>query len=212
MAGMLMGAILDFKTKYNNQILSFDPSCSVSGGLGYAIINMDAEIFGGSKNKPFISHCGNVTPFSADSRLITKEELCNKVVEIWQHHAGFTNEPFVLVIEKPVLYPGTQVRSSDITSLSEFVGMLGRSFRPKWKFTPLPREWKGNKPKNETKEYILSILDFRSKQALERDLSCVPNGKRHNVFDALGLGVYGSEVLLKRKPMPCDYYQSKAYF
>jgi hypothetical protein len=212
MAGLLMGAILDFKTKYKNQILSLDPSCSVSGGLGYAIINIDAQIFGGSKNKPFISHCGNITPFCTDSRLTTKEELCNKIVETWQQHAGFTNEPFAVVIEKPIIYSGSQVRYSDITNLIEFVGMLCRSFHPKWKFTPLVREWKGNRPKSETKEYIMSILDFFSRQALERDLSCVPIRKQHNVFDAIGLGVFAAEVLLNRKPMPCDFYQSKAYF
>lgn len=212
MAGLLMGTILDFKSKYKNQILSIDPSCSVSGGLGYAILNMDAQIFGGSKNKPFVSHCGNITPFCTDSRLITKEELCNKVVEIWQHHAGFSTEPFALAIEKPAIYPESQVRHSDITNLIEFVGMLSRSFRPKWKFTPLIREWKGDKPKSETREYIMSILDFYSKKALERDLSCVPTGKQHNVFEAIGLGVFAAEVLLKQKPMPCDFYQSKAYF
>lgn len=207
-----MGAIKDFKTIYSNQILSIDPSCSVSGGLGYAVINMDAEIFGGSKNKPFISHCGNITPFSADSRLITKEELCNKLVEIWHQSAGFSREPFAVVVEKAVIYPGSPVRLSDIEHLIEFVGMLTRSFRPKWKFTPLVREWKGNKPKSETRDYVTSILDFRSKQVLERDLGSIPIGKRHNVFDAIGLGIFAAEVLLNQKPMPRDFYQSKSYF
>jgi len=205
-----MGAILDFKTKYSYQVLSIDPSCSVSGGLGYAIVNMDAEIFGGQKNRPFVYHCGNITPFCTDSRLITKEELCNKMVDIWKHYAGFTREPFALVIEKPVIYPGSQVRDSDIANLIEFVGMLSRSFRPKWKFTPLVREWKGNKPRCETKEHIISILDYRTKQTLEKDLSCVALGKQHNVYDAIGLGVFAAEVIIKRKPMPCDFYQAKA--
>lgn len=212
MAELLMGKSIELKSKYNNQILSIDPSCSVSGGLGYAIINFDAEIFGGPKNKPLITHCGNITPFCADSRLITKESLCDKIVDIWQHHAGFTREPFAVVIEKAVIYPGSPVRHSDISNLNDFVGMLSRSFRPKWKFTPLVNEWKGNKPKSETKEHVVSVLDFRSKKALERDLECIPLGKRHNVFDAIGLGIFAAEVLLKRKPMPCDFYESKAYF
>ncbi|TXG76900.1 hypothetical protein E6Q11_03770 [Candidatus Dojkabacteria bacterium] len=173
---------------------------------------MDAEIFSGSQKRPFIYRCGNIAPFCTDSHLTTKEELCNKVVELWQHYAGFSREPFALVIEKPVIYPNSPVRHSDITNLIEFVGMLSRSFRPKWKFTPTVREWKGNKPKEETKEHIMSLLDCYSKKALERDLSCVPLLKQHNVFDALGLGVFAAEVILGRKPMPRDFYQSKANF
>lgn len=207
-----MVALVDFKPKYNNQILGIDPSCSVSGGLGYALLNFDAEIFGGPKNKPLIVHCGNITPFCTDSRLITKEALCDKIVDIWQHQAGFSRDPFAVVIERPVIYPGSPVRQTDMMSLNDFVGMLTRSFRPKWKFAPLVREWKGNAPKSETRDHILSILDSRSRKTLERDLDCIPISKRHNVFDAIGLGIFAAEVLLKQKPLPCDYYESKVHF
>jgi hypothetical protein len=197
-----MAKILDFKTKYVEKVFSIDPSFSKQNGLGWSIINRDAEFFGGKTNAPIIHRSGILKPFSTASNLMAMDELCDKFIEIWRHDSGYSREPAVLVIEQPEIYPGSPVRFSNLTDLSIFVGMLVNGLSPRLTLAPTPREWKGNKKKADTQAEIENISDFHSKRALKRDLDMVATHVRHNIFDALGLGIYGAEVDLGKRPLP----------
>src|SRR5690606_6238910 len=182
-----MSKILDFKIKYDEKIISIDPSFSEQGGLGWSIINRNAEFFGGTKNLPVIHRAGLLKPFSTESNLKNMDELCEKFIAVWRNDAGYSKEPLILVVEQPEIYPNSPVRSSSLTDLSIFVGILIKALSPKLVLAPTPREWKGNKKKTDTQAEIENINDFYSKKSLKRDLEVVPLHKRHNVYDALGL-------------------------
>ena len=209
--GLSMGRnCLDFKELYENKILGLDPGWGSEGGTGYAIINLDAEYFGGTKNKPIVDECGLITTFASDSRLATKEELCEKAIKVWKANAGFIRQPYALIIDKPLIYPGSPVRYQTIVDLSELAGMLGRCFRPKIKITPFPREWKGNQAKNTTQESILGVLDIYSKNNLSKGLVSIPKHKHHNIFDAIGIGFYGAEIISKQREFPANNHCRKS--
>jgi hypothetical protein len=197
-----MGKILDFKTKYAEKIFAIDPAFSKQGHCGWAILNLDAALFGGNKNKPFIHQCGILQPFSSESSLTTMNDLCKKLVEIWKNDSGYTREPTAIIVERPVIYPGSPVRFSSIEKLNIFVGMLLRSLVPKFQISPSPNEWKGNRPKEETEKEIMSLLGFNDKAALQRDLQTIKTFQRHNLFDALGLGIYAGRVLNRKISAP----------
>lgn len=200
---------LDFKELYESKIIGLDPGWGTEGGTGYAIINLDAECFGGRKNKPLVDECGIITTFACDSRLSTKEELCEKTIRIWNENSGFIKQPYLVVIEKPVIYPGSPVRYQTILDLSELVGMLGRCFKPRIKMSPFPKEWKGNVSKDVTQNTVLNELDFISKRIIANSLSGIHQKKHHNIFDAIGLSLYAAHVLKEEKQFPTNSYQVK---
>lgn len=197
-----MSKILDFKTKYEQKIFAIDPSFSEQGGFGWGIVNRNAQSFGGEENVPIIHRSGLLKPFSSDSNLIAMDELCQKLVAIWRNDCGYSKEPTILVIEQPEIYPGSPVRFSSLTDLAIFVGMLSCALSPALTLLPTPREWKGSKKKSETQCEIENISDYHSKRALKRDLEMVALHKRHNIYDALGIGIYGAKVDLGQKPLP----------
>ncbi len=197
-----MSQILNFKTKYEQKIFAIDPSFSEQGGFGWGIVNRNAQSFGGEENVPIIHRSGLLKPFSSDSNLIAMDELCQKLVAIWRNDCGYSKEPAILVIEQPEIYPGSPVRFSSLTDLAIFVGMLSCALSPALTLLPTPREWKGSKKKSETQCEIENISDYHSKRALKRDLEMVALHKRHNIYDALGIGIYGAKVDLGQKPLP----------
>lgn len=197
-----MARILDFKTKYADKIFAIDPSFSENGGFGWGIINRNAKILGGEENVPVIHQSGILKPFSSESNFMAMDDLCQKLINVWRSDSGYSREPAILVIEQPEIYPGSPVRFSSITDLSIFVGMLTCTLSPALTLLPTPREWKGNKKKSDTQCEIENIADYYSKKALKRDLEAITTFKRHNIYDALALGIYGAEVDLGRKPLP----------
>jgi hypothetical protein len=197
-----MARVIDFKTKYEEAIFAIDPAFSQQGHCGWAIINTNAAIFGGIENKPFIKSCGIIQPFSSESSLRTMNDLCKKLVEIWRNEAGYSREPSAIIVERPVIYPGSPVRFSSIEKLNIFVGMILKSLSPKIQLSPSPNEWKGNQKKEDTENKIISMLSFNDRTVLERDLKNIKVPHRHNLFDALGLGIYAAHVLNKKIAPP----------
>lgn len=208
-----MGKILDFKTKYTNKIFAIDPAFSKTGNCGWAIINLDAEIFEGIKNKPFIHKCGTLQPFSSESSLKTMNDLCKKLVEIWKKNEGYIREPTAIIVERPINYPGSPVRFASIGKLNIFVGMLLKSLFPRMQISPSPNEWKGNSKKENTEKEILDLLTHNDKITLKRDINLTKLFQRHNIFDAIGLGIYGARVLTKKiSPPDMIYFNDESRF
>jgi hypothetical protein len=197
-----MGKILDFKTKYVDKVLAIEPSFSTHGRCGYSLINLDADIFGGIQNKPFLHKCGVLEPFSSESSLGTMNSLCKALIEVWRSDNGYCREPMVIVVGRPIHYSGSPVSISAIEKLNVFVGMLLMSLSPKTQISPNPNEWRGNQTNAQTEAQITALLDFNSMNALMRELNCIKMLQRHNVFDAIGLGLYGARVLSNKISRP----------
>jgi hypothetical protein len=80
------------------------------------------------------------------------------------------------------------VDPSDLTNLSGVVGAVIGYLNPDQVFTYLPREWKGQIPKDKHQPRIISRLD-KEETAVLNAVRC-PKGKLHNVVDAIGVGLF----------------------
>ncbi len=198
--GCFMAKILDFKTKYEPKIFAIDPA--FAGVLGWAILNQQPEIFGGIKNKPLIHRSGILKPFSNECSLRNMKELSHKLKEIWHADSGFSSEPSVLVIEQPDMYRGSPVNPRSLLDLASFVGEIAANFSPRNVLRPTPKEWKQNKSKDSTKDELLKICDSTGLKNIQRDIDSIALDKQHNVFDAMGLGLYGLRVMNNQLPPP----------
>jgi hypothetical protein len=92
-------------------------------------------------------------------------------------------KPDVLVIEKPQVYPGSDVDPNTLITLAIKVGRHIERFEKLGAKTQivLPRQWKGQVPKK--------IHNARVLRALPPDQrALVPND--HNAIDAVGLGLF----------------------
>ncbi len=85
------------------------------------------------------------------------------------------------VIERPTIYPRSPVPPNDIIELAITAGRIAAGFeRVEW---VLPRRWKGTIPKAIMGERILAKLT-------PAELARIPSGARHDVIDAIGLGLW----------------------
>ncbi len=55
--------------------------------------------------------------------------------------------------------------------------------------TQFAAEWKAGVPKEQHNGRVLAALNVHELQVLARGCSCVPVGKRHNIVDAIGIGL-----------------------
>jgi hypothetical protein len=54
-------------------------------------------------------------------------------------------------------------------------------------------EWKKQAPKEETKNFVLNNLSAWSLKRIHRDIGLVTPHLQHNIFDAVGLGMWASK-------------------
>jgi hypothetical protein len=201
----------DFKPKYDQKVLAIDPAFSFkSTGCGIAIINKNAQFFGGPMKKPIVHRIGIIQPFSSESSFRNMMELAQRLKRIWQEDMGFSHYPESVVIERPVIYPKSPVAPMTLMDLTLFVGILTQILDWQNILLPTPMEWKGRQQKDETKEDIDSICDPYSKKNIARDLESIAVHKRHNAYDAIGLGIYTIRVEKKQLPQPNMHYCKKA--
>lgn len=97
-----------------------------------------------------------------------------------------------LIVEKPMIYPGGKSRPNDIITLAIRAGEM----RGRWPNRPctyvLPRVWKGgsiSKPVSHAR--IWARLNQQEAGIASLVIERMAAGKRHNVLDALGIGLYG---------------------
>jgi hypothetical protein len=99
-----------------------------------------------------------------------------------------------------------EVRMMDLTL---FVGALTQILDCEEILLPIPREWKAGQQKSETQEEINNLCDSYSKKNIRRDLESIALHKRHNAYDAIGLGIYAIKVQIGQLPQPKMYYYQK---
>lgn len=101
-----------------------------------------------------------------------------------------------VVIEQPMVYPGSRVRANDLVDLiAAGMAVASRLAKPGEKIhTMSPAEWKGQTPKEVTKKRVLGKLTPTELARLEQCLATIKPGLQHNLFDSIGLAL----VFLKR--------------
>ena len=95
-----------------------------------------------------------------------------------------------LAIECPQVYPNQPVPPNDLITLAIQVGryaQLALGFGSRVT-TVLPHEWKGNMPKDVCAARIMKALSAEERAIV--DAVKLPKTKRHNMLDAIGIGLY----------------------
>ncbi len=206
-----MPRLIELEQKFAPKVLAIDPAFSFkSTGCGVAIINKNPQCFGGPAKRPIIHRTGVIQPFSSESSLGNMHELANRIRGIWKEDEGYSSFPETIVIERPVIYPNSPVAPMTLMDLTLFVGALTQILEYEEILLPTPKEWKSGQQKAETKEEIDAICDSYSKRNIVRDLESIALHKRHNAYDAMGLGIYALRVLSGQLPPPRMYYRKKA--
>lgn len=121
--------------------------------------------------------------------------------EAWEKTMGVSFSPATLVVELPQVYQQAQLKGdpNDLIPLAIMAGRLWERFKPKNMMLPLPKEWKGNRPKDVVTASTMSKLSKRELEVFGDDLIRVPNGLRHNAMDAIGIGLWAMKRLGERE-------------
>lgn len=91
------------------------------------------------------------------------------------------------VCEKPQVYYGRgKGRAADLVDLSIAAGRMTALYPTQY---VLPAQWKGQVPKDVHHARVRKALDRQEIITLDLALAPVPEGKRHNVLDAVALGL-----------------------
>jgi hypothetical protein len=100
-----------------------------------------------------------------------------------------------VVIEQMRVYPGPQQKGDqndlmDLSYISGGVHMLSDVAEDAFLYLVPAREWKGQVPKNTMQERIERSLRDLEKSLVVATLQNVPEGIRHNGWDAVGIGLW----------------------
>lgn len=167
-------------------ILAIDPGLSLAGGTGYALFDTPSATRHGN-----LVEAGLVAPFA--------ERLEDRIAEIHrelQRRCARHGERSEVVIEKMKVYSFAKQKGSqgDIIDLAHLGGRcLDLAHRA---FLVEPAGWKGQVPKDVVKGLVEARLAPVELETLTRCLAGIAPGKRHNVYDAVGIGLWH----LKRWP------------
>lgn len=122
--------------------------------------------------------CGLGDPRQHGQHVVTSESEIDVINEAW--------------IERPVIYPRSKARPNDIISLALNAGQwagiyncLGCDFH-----YVEPAQWKGQVPKDIHHSRIWSTLTAKDQEAVNRAFKKTAVAKRHNIMDAVGLGLW----------------------
>lgn len=169
---------------YRN-IFAIDPGYSYENGTGYAVF--DGDNF-------HLKACGLIRPFAPNmENHTTTIEIAEKVRRIWEQEVGFSFDPKVLCIEHPLACftkNGVRVNSNSIITLAILCTRIEERFKAKTILRPYPHVWKKRDTKEQTKAMVLNTLDAWSLKKLAQGLSTVIPSLHHNIFDAVGLGLW----------------------
>jgi len=155
-------------------ILSIDPGLALDGGTGWALF----------RNRR-LATCGLVQP--------SAERLEDRIAEIHlelQLRVWDYGERDEVVIEKMKVYVFAKQKGSqgDLIDLAHLGGRctgLGKRA-----VLVEPADWKGQVPKDVVKGLAEAQLDAEELATLKACLAGIAVSKRHNVYDAVGIGLW----------------------
>ncbi len=121
-----------------------------------------------------------------DSELVGVYFTTGKDVNVEAEHLGQA------VMELPRVYPGSPVRQNDLIDLTaEGMSVAAKLSAPKTAVKRVePSQWKGQAPKEVIKERIMRRLTLDEMYRLCVCLEPVNKSLQHNLFDAIGIGLY----------------------
>lgn len=96
--------------------------------------------------------------------------------------------PDRVLIEVPKFRPSDPNPQSLIVLAVKAGEHGGRYAKPEYL---IPNDWKGSTPKPISHARIWGVLDPAEQGIVDRKLRGVAAGKRHNVLDAIGIGLHG---------------------
>ena len=104
------------------------------------------------------------------------------------HHPDCT-----LIIERPEVYRQRHLKGdpNDLISIAIVVGAIMHTFISSRVRAPLPKEWKGQVPKEVSERRMMRKLSPEELDLMVLCLKGVPRSLRHNVTDAVALGQWG---------------------
>lgn len=110
-----------------------------------------------------------------------------KDVAYWTNlEAGLDDLDCVLIVEIPQVYDGYQDEDkNDLIDLAGVVGALASLTRGRVEWSPTPREWKGQLPKEITQKRVEAELSGAEKALIVWPAKSL----KHNVYDAIHLGL-----------------------
>lgn len=93
-----------------------------------------------------------------------------------------------VIVEEPKVYLRGKADPEDILQLAKVAGAVG-SVSSYTTFVK-PGTWKGQVPKTIHHNRIQKLLCYDEMERVDYCMSAVPAAKKHNVWDAIGLGLY----------------------
>ncbi len=105
------------------------------------------------------------------------------------------------IIELPQVYPKISAKqANDLITLAVRVGQYKERIEDLGEDAPVrlvhPHTWKGNVPKDIHHPRIWAKLDPSEQHIFNKDTKATTLSKRHNVLDAIGLGLYDLKRLV----------------
>lgn len=158
----------------------------------YGLQRSTLSIDPGSKGLAWAEWSGG-NLFAAGLSRTSAEALEDRALD---HSRPFTRERFdIVVLERMTHYPNAKARDAKANDLLDLqmIGatVAGRvlSMDGSLVYARAP-EWKGQVPKEIMRERIFAALDNLEKLRLEVALEKVPKSLQHNVYDAIGIGLW----------------------
>lgn len=157
-------------------ILSIDPGLAVDGGTGAAI--------------------WRESRLAAVGLFASKGRFEQRLKDIHDRIQGFVtvNCPYsrsladLVVIEKMQVYKRSKGDPEDLIDLSILGGRLS-TLGLECRFVE-PAAWKGQVPKTVVERLVRERLTASENETLREALVGIAAGKRHNVYDAVGIGLH----------------------
>lgn len=155
-------------------ILSIDPGLALTGGTGYALFGSGALV-----------HCGLAVPFHA-----TLEGRITEIRREIERRCAPYGERDEIVIEKMKVYEFAKQKGSqgDLIDLAHLGGALMHLAHRA--VLVEPASWKGQVPKDVVRGLVEDRLSVLEREAAEACLGGIAPSKRHNVYDAIGIGLW----------------------
>lgn len=168
--------------------LTIDPGKSRANGLGFAVF----------VNATLIA-CGVIVPFSTDLSSVAIE--CSDLLR--SYVSTFVQDFSVAIVEEMKYLPPDRrdfkartradAVANDLLQLQAVGAFVAGRFSSRVIFLPA-RQWKGNRPTNVIQNLCQRAMTL-SEQAVTgvylrqgQAPTCIPAGKEHNIWDAIGIG------------------------
>jgi hypothetical protein len=171
-----------------SKILAIKPGYYHNNGSGIAIYDEETRRL--EACDLLISSTQDLTGFQSVMKLTSKSR------KFWEKHVGVSYNPAILCIE----YPDRCFVSNDYMENFKSIFMLGvLCVRIETKFStpntvrPSPNKWKDNKGKDATEMLVRDKLCAWSNKVLQKSLSTIQKHLHHNVYEAVGLGLWAIE-------------------